>query len=278
MPGRMLTTFSFLAPDHTGLEMAGFARGWLGFEPKAVSIGGIYRRNVPFEGEASLRQVESRASLNSLKLEGRAGIGGSFLNIVTTPEGALTVNWRLEEAATPPRKYLDELAGRPDFVAGYCVSMDDRRWQSESLVANYESFERPHDHLPKVKVANSQYEIDLRYNPGRWSAIPRMWLASAWRMWFGRHAFAYLPRERLITFPEARQVDLLPSGSVFIELYESAFECGLSENRARQHAFRAWMGMDELEAAALAGVAPQAPGAEAPYPLSHSHVEHRLAG
>lgn len=72
-----------------------------------------------------------------------------------------------------------------------------------------------------------------------------MLLQPSWKMWFGPWAFKYLPRERLLSFPDAYLVEAR-ANLVFIQLYERLEDFELPENRQRQQLFRAYMGIDKL--------------------------------
>jgi hypothetical protein len=65
-------------------------------------------------------------------------------------------------------------------------------------------------------------------------------------MWYGPNSFCLFPRERLLSFPHARRVEELPTGAVFIELYDDPFAAENPENRHVQQSFRDWMEMDQI--------------------------------
>lgn len=119
--------------------------------------------------------------------------------------------------------------------------------QGSTALRCYEVFGRDHSHLPKIQTSSGQTVIDISGNPGRTTFLPGMCLQAAARMWFGGKVFDYIPRNRLLGFPEANRIEELPSGMVFVELFEDPFAAALPENRAKQKAFRDWIWLDELE-------------------------------
>ena len=137
------------------------------------------------------------------------------------------------------------------FNAMHCHDRTDLTWQSETMAQNYKIFKRPWEHLPTYTDPDTSHQrVDISGNPGRKLELPGMRIVAAWRMWYGRGAFPFLPRERLLSFPDAHRIEELENDVVFIELYEDPLDYENPENRRRQQAFRDWMGLDELAAKA----------------------------
>jgi hypothetical protein len=142
---------------------------------------------------------------------------------------------------------LEELACRRGFRAGYCHSAEDTFWQGAIQTDTYVLRNRPHEHLPKIWDDDlNELTIDISRNPGRRDLISKMWLQAAWRMWYGEEAQKLIPRELLLSFPDAARKSTLPCGTVFLQLFDDPLAGDDPENRRRQQAFRDHMGFDAV--------------------------------
>lgn len=122
---------------------------------------------------------------------------------------------------------------------------DDVFWESEQQVATYEAFGREWRHLPTIyDEAFEAEQIDTSSNVGRRVPAPGMWLWAAATMWFGGDAFRLIDRDRLLDLPVGSVVEV--DALLRVDLFEPADE--LSEVRAVQREFRAWIRYGEIEA------------------------------
>jgi hypothetical protein len=163
---------------------------------------------------------------------------------------------QFEIANGPLLDFLHRLACMRGFRAGACHHSTDTFWQGEESIDSFKFRGRPHELLPKAWDNNlEKWTIDTSKNPARRHQIPDMWLQAAWRMWFGEESFTHIPKEKLLSFGDAREITTLACGTVFIELFEDPLAFDEPENRRRQQAFldhvdmknvveRAWLSPD----------------------------------
>ena len=142
---------------------------------------------------------------------------------------------------------VDHLATVPGFIMGAAGDAEDFVWQSETSIDYYETFKRPHEHLPRREGVFG-IEIDTSKNPGRAS----MWVEhgiTLWAtasLWFGRPSFSYFSEEKLLSSPVGTVTVLPNSDTIRIDLYDPTTD---NEDviRERQRVFRDWMNYDKLE-------------------------------
>lgn len=216
---------------------------WLRFEPEKFRAD-FFRKKGRYKPKQHIEIVRSADSIG-------------WLNLSTEPESFSVsgdgfgryqeISWVLPEGRQLTEEQILYLTGLPGFNAGYVFDLDDVNWQSTREINYYEVEGRDHSHLPQIQTSSGRTVLDISGNPGRRTEFVGAWLIAAPRMWFGGKIFDYIPRNRLLSFPGANRIEELPSGVIYIELFEDLFAGALPENRAKQKAFRDWVWMDELE-------------------------------
>jgi hypothetical protein len=150
--------------------------------------------------------------------------------------GVHYVRWIGDKTIMESRTFL-QLLSFPGFVVGYALSEEDDFLQNQEDPALYESRKNL---LLKVKLKNDEFGrkvVDISNNPGRKRIVRNMILRSCWRMWFGDAYFELIPKDKLVSFKDARISRQLNSNIYFVELYDNPFEAGLAKNRLLQRNF-----------------------------------------
>lgn len=247
---RLLTAMCFDLDSLDGKILAEVIARGVGFEPTSFGTDAFRRGGGRFSAKAHLPKLAAGKDVTHLALETEAGFGGDHFHLATIGVwGFQVLYWCLDSYGQPDLALVEDLTAHKGFNAAYMCDNEDVFWQSTELLNTYEGFGRSHEGLPKVPDETfGGLKVDIRGNPGARSPFPGMWLQSAWRMWFAGRAFDYLPKERLLEFEGAEVVRALPSGAVFIQLYQDPGACAEPESRAVQRAFRDWMGMAHLAA------------------------------
>jgi hypothetical protein len=242
------TSFCFEPDSLSGQEIASLIEETISFIPTRIRSNEFLKYGGKFKPE-HIKRIAKSKDLYNLDLETDLGQEGPYFHLAFLGSWNMqALYWKHSLADSPPLNTLNLLTSKQGFNVGYKGNADDIFWQSEDLISTYKAFSKPYKHLPLVynEIFN-RYDIDISKNYGRRTIFPGMWLQASWQMWFGQGAFRYIPKERLLAFNQGYIVSELPSGSVFIQLYEDGKEYEKKENRDRQKAFREWVGMDHLE-------------------------------
>jgi hypothetical protein len=230
-------TFCFEPETLAGDDIASIFERTHFFEPSKVRTDTFCDLGCKFQPE-HLRRLAKDPKLHVVKLETEAGMEGPFL-YATQLRGMQCLYMQFSGEQVFPLILLSELACRKGFRAGYSHIGDDTLWQGETQIDAYVRLNRPHDRLPKIWHDDlNEWAIDISGNPARRQLTSKMWLQAAWRMWFGEEAQQLIPKELLLSFPDASQKSTLPCGTVFIELFDNPLAYDDPENRRRQQAFR----------------------------------------
>lgn len=139
------------------------------------------------------------------------------------------------------------------FIAGYLYNEEYTFVQSSESETLFEHRDISKEILMTLK--NTPYKLGVfdkkkyntRFNPGRSVLISHTWLMVAWKMWFGEQFFKLVPRERILSFPYATEIKELPSGQVYVQLYDKIEEPHTPDNIFRQWKWREWLDYDGLE-------------------------------
>jgi hypothetical protein len=245
----LLTCWCFDPDSIDGTHVGSLIRHGLGFTPTHVRLG----RKTSDYSESILRRLDSSAQVMEVRVQTDTEPGGPYFQVV--PIGTWrfqAVYWRVPATDVPSLATLEQLTGLPGFNAGYRCAEADVFWQSEANIATYEQRRRSHSGLRKTEDRTfGGMKIDISGNPGRRVPYPGMWLQSCWQMWFGSGAFKRLPFSRLRDFTEGVTCSVLPSGAVFVQLYDDPFAYDTPDSRRLQARFRDWSGMNELERGAM---------------------------
>ncbi|ELR68830.1 hypothetical protein C900_05776 [Fulvivirga imtechensis AK7] len=220
---------------------------FFGFEPKKMRCAELNITGEKISLEKFYELVKKLDANLRVSFESKSFTGPQFsISHPGHPLAPQTLNWSL-----PWENYklmdLNSMLTSEKFVTGYCYEMDYVLWQNEQMISNYDFWGKSHSHLPKYYDPLQQLEmIDISNNPGRMTLVKGMWLGAAWRMYFGRSFFEFIPKEKLLSFRGAYHVEELENDLVFIQLYENFFESSREENVVLQRSFREWIGMDNL--------------------------------
>jgi hypothetical protein len=66
-------------------------------------------------------------------------------------------------------------------------------------------------------------------------------------MWFGESFYKIVSKERLLSFPFAYKIEELPTGQVFVQLFEHIEDSSSIEAQKVQTAWKEWLDFDYLE-------------------------------
>jgi hypothetical protein len=193
-----------------------------------------------------LRQIKFPERLD---IEGELRTRGEHFSLIQSGAfGSSTLFWVTMPENVPDIAFLNELAQKKGFNAGFSQNYSFGFWQDVDRVYVYKMHNRCLDRVSTWYDPDHEEErVDISNNPARRIALPGFRLNPAWRMWFGPGAFPYFPPDRLMTFPGCRQREVLPNGTIFMELFEPPEEAEKPENYRLHQAFRDWTKMDDLE-------------------------------
>lgn len=138
---------------------------------------------------------------------------------------------------------MSRLSSAVGFRFASLSDPEDAKWQSETDFDYYRRAGRKVDPSLISTDENGRETVDVSNNPGRWAFFPGMRLEASWRMWFAEYAQQWFPVDRLMAFQGATQIEKLPNGVVFVELFDDPE----APDGAVQQAFRDWMGFEVLE-------------------------------
>ena len=170
--------------------------------------------------------------------------GGPYLHLISI-ERYQCLYIRFSDVDRIPLDLLNSLSCKAGFRAGTCHDSWDTFWQGEHDIECFKRHRRSYEHLPQAWDDDLKvWGVDISRNPARRHGIADMWLQAAWRMWFGEEAFKHIPKEVLLSFPDAQEITTLPCGTVFIQLFDDPFAFDTPENRRRQQAFLDHVQMD----------------------------------
>jgi len=230
-----------------GVQVYEFVKNKLPFDPTEIYVSGITYGNKKFS-ELVLSKI-NEGSVFSVNLYGVKK--EEWRESFTITEVAhrnygqvIYLTCLLDKDLT---EIINTYINHPNFIVGYLFNPDDEYFQSADDPTPYNVKGVP---VPQDKIYLDEYgekAIDISNNPGRKKLVSEMWLMSCWKMWFGKHFYEHVSKEKLLSFSSANKVEELENEVTHIELYENPFEAGKTENREIQQAFRDWINMDELE-------------------------------
>ncbi|WP_316831983.1 hypothetical protein [Pedobacter aquatilis] len=87
---------------------------------------------------------------------------------------------------------------------------------------------------------------DISNNPGRSFLIGNTWIIAAHKMWFGPGFFKLVPKERLVSFPNASEIKEIENGCLFIKLFDDVEESDSEENMVIQQSWLDWINIKQL--------------------------------
>ena len=140
----------------------------------------------------------------------------------------------------------------PGLISAYLYNEDYVFIQSEVFENNFIRKEFSKDIMGSIRNTpfkiggHGTKEYDVRFNPGRRILLDRSYLLAAWKMWLAPPFFVLVPKERILAFPHAVEIKELPSGVVYVKLFESLEESHTVDSMFRQWKWQEWLDFDEL--------------------------------
>jgi hypothetical protein len=147
------------------------------------------------------------------------------------------------------------LVDSPDFLAAFVYNNDYESVQSGDFQMTHNSdFDFSAEILNSIKntpykisIFSDNKEYDTRFNPGCRLMTINFKIIVAQEMWFGKHFFEYVPKQRLLSFAYASEVTEVKTDVVYIKLYDDIQTPYTPDAMFRQWKFREWLNFDELE-------------------------------
>lgn len=159
---------------------------------------------------------------------------------------------KLEEEVNIQLEELLIASVKLDFALAYKCDLLKSRWQSEEIIANYEHYKRPYDHLKKIVDPKLPpiigRKIDISENPGHQKLTYTMNLMAAPEMWFGPGAWKYFDKDLITSFPELKGMRFVSDDIIYIKLFDwNIPDYEAPEILDLQRKFRVWTRMDDIE-------------------------------
>jgi hypothetical protein len=213
-----------------------FFKTFVPFQPKRLSTDQGLERDV--EGEA----VESLIHKIFDQYFTISGNGGSILS-------GIEQDTRFIDLSIDPFNNTDEdilrFINRPGFISAYLYDSDYTSAQN-SKIGKYIIDDSSLKDTPFFMSKDGYKVYDTSYNPGREELLSFTTLLPACKMWFGEGFFDFIPKEKVLTFPQAIEVVELPNGIVYIHLFENIADSNSPAARTAQWAWRNWLDFDRL--------------------------------
>jgi len=225
------------------------------FEPKLILVktfGGKWKQ-YNWKPEKHLKIIE-QCDENTCIIVGFNG-GGEFNSSDTfsdAPHRSISI--------TQSDKNIDlkeiDLGGdikKTGFVSAYVYDADYEKVQSTKFANNLDGLGMSDEILSTIE--NTPYEIehptgfkiyDISHNPGRSELIGYTWLMPAWKMWFGPGFYHLVPKDRIVAFPDAFEINELEDDIIYVNLFEKAEDSWRKENMEKQWAWRNWLDFERL--------------------------------
>jgi hypothetical protein len=148
----------------------------------------------------------------------------------------------------PPKEDINNLCQAKNFIVGYFYNELFDVLQSATTAEEYlgagfdEAFIVS---LPTTTNERGNLIADTTNNPGRRVIVDELYIQVAWRMWFGNLFFNFIPKEKILSFKGAYQIEELENGAVFVQLHENP---SLAQENISVYAdFRQHLEFDKLE-------------------------------
>jgi hypothetical protein len=114
--------------------------------------------------------------------------------------------WSPENYKTLDLTKILTLTSLNTFTVGYLYNGSDALWQSEETISNYESRQKTHSHLPKIKDETWGMIIGVSKNYGRHKMVNGVWLMAAPEMWFGSAILILFQKKNYYLFRRRKQL------------------------------------------------------------------------
>lgn len=152
----------------------------------------------------------------------------------------------------PSNSDIESQIAYDTFLAAYLYNEEYKVIQSTSFESNYSQREFPPEILATIR--NTPYKLDIldrkkydtKFNPGSTFTSNGCKFMVAWKMWFGKDFFEFVPKGKILSFPYASEIKELPNGQVYVQLYDNIAEPYIPENVFRQWKWKEWLDYDGL--------------------------------
>lgn len=139
----------------------------------------------------------------------------------------------------------------PGLISMYFYDADYVEIQSEIFSNNLAHRQWPKEVLDTIKstpfkAGVHSKEYDVRFNPGREILMDYSWLLAAWKIWLAPPFFVLVPKDKILAFPHAIEIKELPSGVVYVQLFERLEESHTVDSMFRQWKWQEWLDFDSL--------------------------------
>ena len=139
----------------------------------------------------------------------------------------------------------------PGLISAYLSNEEYVDIQSEIFSNNLDGRQLPNELLDSIrktpyKAGVHGREYDVRFNPGRLILMDYSWLLAAWKMWLAQPFFVLVPKEKILAFRHAVEIKELPSGVVYVQLFERLEESHTVDSMFRQWKWQEWLDFDSL--------------------------------
>jgi len=153
---------------------------------------------------------------------------------------------------SPQNNEIETLIKHQGFIVGYLYDEDYEVVQSTAYSDNYSHRNYPAYILNSLKDVPykinefNEKQYDIKNNPGKMDLIGYCWLMAAYKMWFGKPFFDIVPKERILGFTDAYEINELEDGKVFVQLFEKIEESASDVNMEKQRKWRKCLDFEKL--------------------------------
>ncbi len=230
-------------------KLLGIVDRYISFEPDSFMIGyNTYEWNrKKFDRLTRKYTRENHISINALGVNSIAiGLTGTL-----NPHLSITIEQDAQIFHPTDVEILKLISESDGFIAAYFYDEEYVYVQSEIFENNLKWRKFSPGILETIK--NTPFEdgvnckeYDIRFNPGRVDLIQFTWLMAAWKMWFGKPFFNLIPKNKILTFPDALKIVEINENLISVQLFDKVEESHLPENARRQWKWRDWLDYDKV--------------------------------
>ena len=167
-----------------------------------------------------------------------------FFHTIPNSEKSQAIYLTLSNMRFLESEVFNHLVTHDRFISGNCYNWDDDFIQNSTFLEFYKL--RKITPIATRKNYIGQIEVDIDKNPGKKEMLSRTWVASSWKMWFGKIFYSIVSKEKLQGFEKAFIIKELSNEVTFIQLYENPEEFDSKKNRQIQMSFKEWLNYEKL--------------------------------
>lgn len=219
------------------------------FIPKTLLWG---TKMQPWNSKKHLEKLKKVDATDEIQITGKGGqlYSTSFLSEYKEICLNQKSDWH-----TITKNDIFSLIDYPEFLAAFIYNNDYESVQSGDFQMTHNSdYDFSAEILNSIKntpykisIFSDNKEYDTRFNPGCRLITIDFEIIVAQEMWFGKHFFEYVPKQRLLSFAYASEVTEVKTDVVYIKLYDDIQTPYTPDAMFRQWKFREWLNFDELE-------------------------------